>query len=400
MSIPIRQLTVRRMSVSFFLIALLASFSTAPSEDAAALKSQGRTLVDAQKFTEALPIYEKLSKLLPSDAEVFRNLGFSLIGQSLNTEDQASRKKMRARAREAFVKAKQFGDDSLLVKVLIDGIPPDGGDAEGYSDNAEANKLMQKAEAAFSTGKLDEAFQLYQSALEIDPRCYYAALFSGDVKTQTEKYDEAEKWYQRAIKIDPYIETAYQYSGTPLMKQRKYDVARDRYIEAFIVAPYNKLALSGIVQWGQTTNTPLGHPKVEVPATKTGADGKETTTINVNPTADDGSMAWIAYSATRETWKKEKFAKTYPREKEYRHSLAEEADALRSVVSMAKTLKVKSLHPQIAVIEKLDKDGLLEAFILMAIPDRGIAQDHPAYLRTNRDKLRKYVVDYVIGAKG
>jgi hypothetical protein len=151
-----------------------------------------------------------------------------------------------------------------------------------------------------------------------------------------------------------------------------------------------------MLQWGEATKTPLGHPKVDVPQTTVGADGKSNTTINVNPLADDGSMAWIAYSATRESWKKEKFAKAFPEEKLYRHSLAEEVDALRSVVSMAKTLKVKSLNQQIATLEKLDKEGLLEAFVLMAKPTQGIAKDHHAYIRSNREKLRKYVVAYVV----
>jgi hypothetical protein len=32
----------------------------------------------------------------------------------------------------------------------------------------------------------------------------------------------------------------------------------------------------------------------------------------------------------------------------------------------------------------------------MAIPTRGIAQDHAAYLRANREKLRLYVKKYVV----
>ncbi|MEP7149696.1 MAG: hypothetical protein ABI857_12525 [Acidobacteriota bacterium] len=154
-----------------------------------------------------------------------------------------------------------------------------------------------------------------------------------------------------------------------------------------------------MVQWGQVTGTRLAHPQVDVPKATVGEDGKEKTTINVNPLADDGSMAWIAYSATHETWKREKFAKTYRAEKTYRHSLAEEADALRSVVSMAKTLKPKKLSEQIVTIEQLDKDGLLEAYVLMAIADSGIAVDHPDYLRSNRAKLRQYVVKYAIRRK-
>lgn len=396
MTIPVRRHGYCLLVLFLVTFAIFPSATRAQSGDAAALKIQGKTLVDAQKFTEALPVYEKLAKLLPNDPEVFRNLGFSLMGQALNTEDPAARKKLRVRAREAYVRAKELGDDSLLVKGLIDGIPPDGGTSEGYSDNAEANKLMQKAEAAFSSGRLEDAFRLYQEALALDPRCYYAALFSGDVKTQTQKYNEAEQWYQRAIAIDPYVETAYRYSATPLMKQQKYDLARDRYIEAFIVAPYNRLAMSGIVGWGQVTNTPLGHPRIDIPEVKYDAAGKPTTVMNENALTE-ASKAWIAYSLTRNAWHKEKFAKTFPSEKQYRHTLQEEAEALRSVLKMAKEQKLTD--PQLDVLQKLDNDGVLEAFVLIAIPDQGIAMDHAAYLRTNRDKLRKYVVDYVIGVK-
>jgi len=282
---------------------------------------------------------------------------------------------------------------------MIDSIASDGGEEAAFSAHKEAEKLMRKAEAAFTTGKLDDALSLYQQALQLDPKLYHAALFSGDVYMHKQKYDDAEKWYQRAIEIDSYIETAYRYSATPFMKRKMYDQARDRYIEAWITEPYSKLSVQGMVQWGQLTGTRLGHPKVDVPKTTTGEDGKQDTTINVNPLADDGSMAWIAYTATREVWKKEKFAKTFPNEKTYRHTVAEETDALRSVVSMAKTLKAKTQNPQIALIEKMDKDGVLEAFILMAIPDRDRAADHPAFLKTSRNKLRKYVLDYVIEKK-
>ncbi|MEQ1604474.1 MAG: tetratricopeptide repeat protein [Pyrinomonadaceae bacterium] len=395
--------TNKRFFLSFALclvtLGLLAGNGEAQNDDVAALKAQGQALVDAQKYTEALPIYEKLAKLAPKDPVVFRNLGASLLGQSAQlTEDQASKRTLRIRARQAFITAKSNGEDSLFVQGMIDGIPADGGNPLGYSDNAQANKLMEKAESMFSSGKLDDAFRAYQEALKVDPNCYYAALFSGDAKLQAGKIDEAGPWYDRAIAINPYIETAYRYSATPLMRQNKYEQARDRYIEAYIVAPYDRLALSGLVGWGQITKTPLGHPKIDIPQTKVGADGRETTNIIVSPD-NDGSVAWIAYSATRENWKKEKFVKTFPGEPAYRHTLAEEVESLRSVVKMAKDQKPKTLNPQIATLAKLDQDGLLEAFILIAVPDSGIARDHPNYLRSNREQLRQYVMKYVIGPK-
>jgi tetratricopeptide (TPR) repeat protein len=246
--------------------------------------------------------------------------------------------------------------------------------------------------------KIDEALAAYQKAHRLDPKIYEAALFSGDMYLRKNEFPNAEIWYQKAIAIDPNRETAYRYSATPLMKQGKTALARDRYIEAYISEPYSRFAMNGILQWGQATNTQLSHPRVEVPEFKTGADGKTTSTININPLAD-GSTAWIGYTATRAEWREKKFAATFPAEKTYRHTLREEAEALRSVVRMANELKAKTktLNPQIETLMKLERDGLLEAFIIMAMPDEGIAQDQPAYLRQNRDKLRQYVVKYVIG---
>lgn len=393
--------SIRPLILSVVLVFLCLSVASGQNqvETAAQTKARAKILVDAQKFTEALPLYEQLAKQLPSDVEVHSNLGFCLLGQAHQVIDQAVRKQLRMRARESFVRARDFGDTSLFVLGLIEGIPADGSGGDGFSDNAEANRLMKKGEGFFSSGKGDEALKAYAEALAIDPRCYYAALFSGDVYFKSNRPDEAEKWYQKAIAIDPFIETAHRYSASPLMRAGKTDKARDRYVEAFILAPYNRLAVNGLVQWGQITNTPLGHPQLDIPKSTVGADGKQNTTINIDPLTDDGSMAWIAYSATREAWKNEKFAKAFPKETTYRHSVAEEADALRSVVTMAKTLKAKSLSEQIKLIEKMDKDGVLESFILIAIPDADIAREHSQYVRAHRDKMRKYVIDYVIGKK-
>ena len=82
-------------------------------------------------------------------------------------------------------------------------------------------------------------------------------------------------------------------------------------------------------------------------------------------------------------------------------SLAEEADALRSVVMLATgDKKVKSLTPSLAKLKKLNDDGLLEAYVLIALADKGIATDHPDYLKQHRDKLRRYVVEYVLTGGG
>jgi hypothetical protein len=187
------------------------------------------------------------------------------------------------------------------------------------------------------------------------------------------------------------------------MKQGKFDQARDRYVEAYITEPYSRFAISGISQWAQETNTPLAHPKIDIPVTVTFKDNGDPT-INLDPAAlnqDDGSAAWIGYGATRTAWRKEKFAKAFPKETTYRHSLAEEADALRSVLEIATSdKKVKTLSPVLAKLKKLNDEGLLDAYLLMARADQGLAQDHPAYLASNRALLRRYVIEYVVRGGG
>lgn len=374
---------------------LFTHHTFAQGDTVASRRQKATDLIKEQKFTEALPILERLVQDLPNDHQVHFYLGFALIGKSRTVTDAAEKRDFVNRARDSFVRSKELGNTDPLVLALINSLPIDGEEGPGPSKNAEANAFMQKAEAAFSTGKLDEAIINYQAALKLDPKLYHAALFTGDSYTQKGEFDTAETWYQKAIVIDPMIETAYRYSATPLMKQKKYALARDRYIEAFITEPYNRFSRTGIGQWAQVTGARLGHPAVDVPEITTGADGKSKSTVNVNPLAQDGSMAWIAYVATREAWKAKKFAEKNAG-KPYRHSLAEEADALRSVVKMAKESKPKTLNSEIALLAKLDEEGLLEAFILLALPDEGIAQDHPEYLKQNRQKLRDYMIKYVI----
>jgi len=111
----------------------------------------------------------------------------------------------------------------------------------------------------------------------------------------------------------------------------------------------------------------------------------------------------LMYDLTRVTWAKGDFSKNFPDEKVYRHSLREEATALRMVADFAakdlKSGKIKALEPSLSTLVKLNEEGLLEAYILLARADQGIARDYAAYRQANRDKLRRYFKEYVVAAK-
>lgn len=367
------------------------------------LKQRAIDLIEQVKYTEALPLLEKIVAAEPNNARMQFYLGFALQGQAYQIKDDAPRRALRVRARQAFVRAKELGIDEPIVDGLIEGIPVDGLDSRVFSPHVEANALMLLAESKFAQGKLDEALKDYQQALSLDPGLYFAALFSGDVFTHRGDYAQAEVWYQKAISINPMIETAYRYSATPLMKQGKTNEARDRYIEAFITEPYSRFAVGGLTQWADITKTALAHPEINIP-TSVSFDDKGNAKISLEPSAlsgkDDGSFAWLSYGATRSSWRKERFAKAFPNEPAYRHSLPEEADALRSVLAMAATdKKVKVLTPSLSKLKKLNDEGLLEAYILLTRPDEGIAKDYFEYLKVNRAKLIRYVKEYIVAPR-
>src|SRR5258706_8884831 len=86
--------------------------ANAQAEDPAAMKARAMDLLHAQRMTEALPLFEKLAVSLPKDPDVQLNLGFSLMGQAANTTDATERRQLRVRARNAFVKSKELGNEN------------------------------------------------------------------------------------------------------------------------------------------------------------------------------------------------------------------------------------------------------------------------------------------------
>src|SRR5215204_2638769 len=130
------------------LVLSLPAYAQGGGEDLGAIKQKAAELLKQTKYTEALPLLEKIAAAEPDDAQTQFFLGFALIGQANNTKEPATRKALRVRARAVFVKAKALGVTEPVVDALIQSIPPDGSEGGGFSENAEANKLMAEAEAA------------------------------------------------------------------------------------------------------------------------------------------------------------------------------------------------------------------------------------------------------------
>ncbi len=371
-------------------------------------KKQAVGLFRQGKYLEALPILDKLHAENPNDGQVLEGLSFATLAHAATLSDPAARKEERIKARKLAVEAQAAGDNSNMIKTLLE-LPEDGSDVS-FSNSAEVEAAMREGEAAFAKGDQDTAVSAYNRALVLDPKQYSAALFLGDVYFKKGDHPQAGEWFLKAIQIDANRETAYRYWGDDLVAQGRINEAKEQFIKAVVAQPYQRLSWMGLSQWAQKQKMALKNPAINPPG-KVEDKGKDEKGHNqTNITIDmsmldskakkDGTDAWFIYTLSKAVWHGERFQKEFPNEKEYRHSLAEEMDGFQMVVSQVKEKmkkkEIKQLDLALASLVKLSDEGLLEAFILITRADEGIAKDYAAYRDSHRDKIAQYISEWLI----
>lgn len=345
-------------------------------------------------LTAALPLYERLAKQTPKSALFAERFAYCLLTQSSLQPPGKQRMATRARAKQEAERAKALGDTSPLLQTVFEWLA----DPDTVKNRMEAR--MAAAEAAFTKGDLDTALAAYQDIAATDPTSYDARLFAGDVYFLKGDTRQAGEWFQKAIDLSPNRETAYRYWGDALAKAGQSEEALAKFVDAVVAEPYSRSAWLGLGQWAQRTGMVIKPPHIEVPPAPT-LKGKKNVSIAMtedslkNPAA---ASAWLAYSARRVGWLTGDFAKTFPNDKKYRHSLAEECDALRTAVHFLEDAKPSEgdLDANLRTLLALGKAGMFEPYVLLHAADEGIAQDYDAYRNEHREVLQTYIKEHVL----
>jgi tetratricopeptide (TPR) repeat protein len=365
-------------------------------------------LVQANKLPEAAPILEMLHAAKPDNAVVIELLAYAVYWSVVAEKDPDKRKKELLRARSLAERAKTLGRNTQLVQLILEQIPADGNmpTLAASEKRTPAEEALVEGEAAFSKGEMERAIEHYERALKLDPKLYEAPLFIGDAYHTMGKNDKAYENYARAVAIDPDRDTAYRYWGNVLMREDKLKEAKEKLIEGVIAAPYTRLPWQFLSKWAERNEIQLSHPRIEPSGSMSVEKDQTNITLDMKSLGkNDGSAMWMFYHTTRSQWIKEKFAKEFPNEKNYRHSLREEVEALEVVARIISEsvksgkMKEKELDPSTSNLLKIHNAGLLEAYVLLAKANAGIARDYDVYRKNNRDKLRRYLNEYVTAGK-
>jgi tetratricopeptide (TPR) repeat protein len=400
---------VRNLNSGALLLVLLAGLvclsPVAQAQDGASYKAERENainLFNQNKHIEAMPLFEDLANKDPDDSTVLLGLASCLVDHAATLTDTEAAGKERLRAKGLLIKAHDLGNNSGLLQNLLQilqGLPESG--QITYSQNPAANDAMRVAEAAFAQRNYDEAIKNYSRALELDPKNSNAALFVGDSYFSKKDFANAGLWYGRASEIDPNSETPYRYYADMLTKSGDMAGARMKAIEAVVAEPYNPIPWRALQQWANVNHVRLIQVHINVPNNVSQKDANHIT-INVQPGEHSGA-AWLAYSLAEASWRGDEFHKHFPNETQYRHSLAEEADALKMAAGVWSDMKKEKkggstdlVDPDLDLLLKLDQAGMIEPYVLLNAADEGIAKDYGDYREKNRAKLEQYLSEFVV----
>lgn len=187
------------------------------------------------------------------------------------------------------------------------------------------------------------------------------------------------------------------------MRMGNMSEARGRIIDALIAEPYNRMPWTSLTRWMNINKLKIDIPDIKKPQNhdSCGKTNDDAHAANMEISAN-GTGAWCYCLATADEWRSGRFKETFPEEKEYRHTLMEDKEALtRTSEKVNEALKdgrfkFEELDPGIKTLLKLYTSELLEPYILFHLADKGIVQDYPAYRKSHRDKLRRYLERFVV----
>ena len=380
---------------------------SAPSAESGASDQQKRekavALFGQGKRLEALPLLEELVQKNPRDGELLADLGASLIEHAATLADQDAAAKERFRAKDLVEKAWASGNASPLVENLRQLLRDLG--AKGaitFSDNPAVDRVMNAGEAAFAQRDFDAALTAYAKALELEPTNYSATLFTANTYDRKRDLARAGEWYERAMRLDPDIETAFRYDADMLARQGDMARARSMLIHAAVAEPYNKIVWREIRAWALINHTAF--KLVYLPIPPAAKDGSIQTADPASRQPPQVLSAWRAYHSVIADWREgSKFAKQFPQDAEYRHSLAEESEALTAAARVLQTLKQDDKSAELVtgdtvagLLLKLYEADLIDPYVLFSLGDDGIARDYTAYRAANRSKLEAYMDRFVM----
>lgn len=182
-------------------VAIIFTINMVKSNNATDLYQRGQTLLELQRYQDALNDYNRAVELKPEYAEAWKSKGTTLLGLKRYQD-----------ALDAYDKAIQIQPNYW----------------EAWNGRGQALKYLQRYE---------EAIASFDSALKIQPNSLDAWNDKGNVQIQLQHYSEAITSFDKAIKIQSNYSPAWYKRGIALHNLHRYQEAVESYDKAVEYKP-------------------------------------------------------------------------------------------------------------------------------------------------------------------
>ena len=356
--------------------------------------AQAMSFIKANRHIDALPLLEKVAPRYANDAELQGHLAVAILVNSATIKNEELRKKEVFRAGEILKKAKKLGMENVLALHYLDLIEK-GFDIDSVSGSSskQVEDLIREGEGFFGRGEYDKAFLSYERAYKLDPQSYQAALFAGDCFYAQKKYKESEVWFAKAVAINPNLEAAFRFWGDALVNQGKTKEALLKFADAFIAEPNSRLVGESFFNAVREHGNRKSSPFIVIPAKKNESE------IVIDPSQlneNDGTASWSSFTEVRKA-QIEKFNKV-ANGRSFVSTVSEDVEALKSVALAAKDSLRKNksliLSKSLENLIKLDALGMLDIYTVLFIHNGANSPEYENFREKNRERMRKFLVEY------
>ncbi len=202
-----------------------------PTESAAELVTRGKALQDQEKHAEALPFFERATKLDPNSFRAWFNLGYTLAQtQRPATEQLAAYEHAAALSPTNAAAWTNMGAVLADLKRYAEALEAD--ERSISLDPTDALTWLNMGTALAGLQRYEEALAACKRATALDPTEARAWLNTGNAFAELQRNEEALAAFEHAITLDPTSARAWTGKGNALAGLRRKEESLAAYERA------------------------------------------------------------------------------------------------------------------------------------------------------------------------
>ncbi len=266
-----------------------------------------------------------------------------------------------------------------------------------YPFDPAAMDIVKEAETAYSEKKYDRAQELYQKAISVSPKCYFAYIGLGDCQFFSGELEKAVESYQKAINLNPYDFRGFFFKAHALAKLKRFEEARGAFVKSLALQPHRESIIKTLRTFADQMGVVVDDSRF-LPQSLARLEGKDVAIYS-----DPENSPFFYHAICKGIWLGEpNHRKQVTGKEDHNLTTSEESECLASLVVGYMQARDDGKIPQDPAMDRIKAildDGLLNQFIYYDIMVRFSPMAILLLPPSEREGLESYVAKYVLVRK-